>query len=67
MQTLKNIGFGYVEVGSVTPLQQNGQIKPRLFRLSENEAIINRLDLKKNNKRRGCKRAPVLYFSLFVS
>lgn len=49
MQTLKNIGFGYVEVGSVTPLQQNGQIKPRLFRLSENEAIINRLDLKKNN------------------
>lgn len=43
MQTLKNIGFGYVEVGSVTPLQQSGQEKPRLFRLTENEAIINRL------------------------
>jgi dihydroorotate dehydrogenase len=44
VQTLKNIGFGYVEVGSVTPLQQSGQEKPRLFRLTENEAIINRLD-----------------------
>ncbi|XP_065341134.1 dihydroorotate dehydrogenase (quinone), mitochondrial isoform X1 [Cloeon dipterum] len=42
-QSLRNIGFGFVEIGSVTPLPQSGQKKPRLFRLSENEALINRM------------------------
>ena len=37
------IGFGLVEVGTVTPLAQPGNPRPRLFRLSEDEAIINRL------------------------
>ena len=35
-------GFGFVEVGSVTPLPQEGNAKPRVFRLSEDKAIINR-------------------------
>lgn len=35
-------GFGYMEVGSVTPLPQPGNAKPRIFRLSKDEAIINR-------------------------
>lgn len=39
---LHNIGFGFVEIGSVTPLAQEGNPKPRVFRLSEDKAIINR-------------------------
>lgn len=36
------LGFGYVEAGSVTPRPQPGNPKPRLFRLDEDEAVINR-------------------------
>ena len=37
------LGFGFVEVGTVTPLKQFGNIKPRVFRLKEDSALINRL------------------------
>jgi dihydroorotate dehydrogenase len=37
------IGFGFVEAGTVTPLPQPGNPKPRLFRLPEDRALINRL------------------------
>jgi len=40
---LFNFGFGFVEAGTVTPLPQFGNPKPRIFRLNEDEAIINRL------------------------
>lgn len=36
-------GFGFVEAGTVTPISQPGNPRPRLFRLAEDEAIINRL------------------------
>ena len=36
------LGFGYVEVGSITPQPQSGNLRPRFFRLSEDEAVINR-------------------------
>ena len=36
-------GFGYVEIGTVTPLPQEGNVKPRLFRLPEDKAVINRM------------------------
>lgn len=45
---LFKLGFGAVEVGTVTPKPQYGNPKPRLFRLSEDNAIINRLGF--NNK-----------------
>ena len=35
-------GFGFIEVGSVTPLPQPGNPQPRVFRLTEDEAVINR-------------------------
>jgi dihydroorotate dehydrogenase len=38
-----SLGFGFVEVGTVTPRAQQGNDKPRLFRLSEDRAVINRL------------------------
>jgi len=37
------LGFGFVEVGTVTPFKQYGNTKPRIFRLEEDEALINRL------------------------
>jgi dihydroorotate dehydrogenase len=40
---LFKLGFGFVEVGTVTPLKQYGNPKPRVFRLVENQALINRL------------------------
>ena len=41
--SLLNLGFGFVEVGTVTPLRQIGNPKPRIFRLEEDNALINRL------------------------
>ena len=39
----ENFGFGFVEVGTVTPKGQEGNPKPRIFRLPEDEALINRM------------------------
>jgi dihydroorotate dehydrogenase len=40
---LLKLGFGFAEVGSITPLPQPGNSKPRIFRLTQDEAVINRL------------------------
>jgi dihydroorotate dehydrogenase len=40
---LGNLGFGFIEIGTVTPKPQPGNEKPRLFRLPKNEALINRM------------------------
>ncbi len=40
---LLGLGFGFVEIGTVTPLPQPGNPRPRIFRLAEDEAVINRL------------------------
>jgi len=43
LDALNALGFGFIEVGTVTPLAQPGNDKPRMFRLPAREAIINRL------------------------
>ena len=48
LDALGALGFGFVEVGTVTPRPQPGNPKPRLFRLTEQQAIINRMGF--NNK-----------------
>lgn len=40
---MSSLGFGFIEVGTVTPRPQGGNPKPRLFRLPEDEALINRM------------------------
>jgi len=40
---LLKLGFGFVEIGTVTPLKQFGNSKPRIFRLEDDDALINRL------------------------
>ncbi len=39
---LYRLGFGFVEVGTVTPKAQDGNPKPRVFRLKSDQAVINR-------------------------
>ena len=41
-RSMSDMGFGFVEVGSVTPLPQPGNPSPRVFRLAEHGAVINR-------------------------
>ena len=41
-EALLNLGFGFIEVGSITPLPQPGNPKPRVFRVPSQAAIINR-------------------------
>ncbi|GGX51558.1 quinone-dependent dihydroorotate dehydrogenase [Saccharospirillum salsuginis] len=48
LDALGQLGFGFIEVGTVTPKPQPGNPKPRLFRLPQSEAIINRMGF--NNK-----------------
>lgn len=48
IEAMKMLGFGFIEVGTVTPLPQDGNPLPRLFRLVADQAIINRMGF--NNK-----------------
>ena len=43
LQSLETLGFGFVEIGTVTPLAQDGNPKPRIFRLKKDSALINRM------------------------
>src|SRR5262249_61337636 len=43
VDALATLGFGFIECGTVTPRPQPGNPKPRLFRLPESQALINRL------------------------
>ena len=49
------MGFGFIEVGTVTPLAQPGNPKPRMFRLPAAQALINRLGFN-NDGLRGVHR-----------
>ena len=40
---LSNFGFGFIEIGTLTPRPQPGNDKPRLFRLKKDQAVINRM------------------------
>jgi dihydroorotate dehydrogenase len=42
-EQMLSLGFGFVEVGTLTPLPQEGNPKPRLFRLKQDQAVINRM------------------------
>lgn len=48
LKALARLGFGFIEIGTITPRPQPGNPKPRLFRLPEHQAIINRMGF--NNK-----------------
>jgi len=43
VEEFESLGFGFIEIGTVTPKSQPGNAKPRLFRLPKDEALINRM------------------------
>ena len=43
IRPLARLGFGFVETGTVTPYPQDGNVRPRLFRLAQDRAVINRM------------------------
>ena len=53
---LFNLGFGFVEVGTITPKPQFGNPKPRVFRLEEDEALINRFGFNNSGSEQISKR-----------
>ena len=57
VKSMFSLGFGFVEVGTITPIPQAGNLKPRIFRLEKDQAVINSLGF--NNK--GSKKAKKIY------
>jgi dihydroorotate dehydrogenase len=53
---LLGLGFGFVEVGTLTPLPQAGNPRPRLFRLVEDRAVINRMGFNNGGQQAALKR-----------
>jgi dihydroorotate dehydrogenase len=53
---LLRLGFGFVEVGTITPQPQPGNPRPRVFRLEADEAVINRLGFNSQGAERGLQR-----------
>ena len=56
LNELEALGFGFVEIGTVTPLAQAGNDKPRLFRLPKDKALINRMGFNNDGVDAICKR-----------
>jgi dihydroorotate dehydrogenase len=54
--SLLGLGFGFAEVGSITPLPQPGNPKPRLFRLAEDSAVINRMGFNNHGAETAARR-----------
>ena len=48
LSELEALGFGFIEIGTVTPLPQKGNDRPRLFRLPKDKALINRMGFNNN-------------------
>lgn len=53
---LGELGFGFLEIGTITPVGQGGNPKPRLFRVTEDEAIINRMGFNNEGVEKAIKR-----------
>jgi dihydroorotate dehydrogenase len=56
---LLGLGFGFAEVGTLTPLPQAGNARPRIFRLVEDSAVINRLGFNNDGHQRALERLRV--------
>jgi len=56
LHELSALGFGFVEIGTVTPLPQDGNPKPRLFRLPKDRALINRMGFNNEGAAAAAKR-----------
>jgi dihydroorotate dehydrogenase len=60
------MGFGFVEIGTVTPKPQAGNDKPRLFRLPEDEGLINRMGFNNDGVKKIARRLKTRYSSVII-
>lgn len=60
LRPLSRLGFGFVEAGTVTPRPQQGNLRPRLFRLDEDHAVINRMGFNNQGLEAFVRRLSVL-------
>jgi dihydroorotate dehydrogenase len=56
LNELEALGFGFLEIGTVTPLAQSGNEKPRLFRLPKDQALINRMGFNNDGVKKVAER-----------
>jgi dihydroorotate dehydrogenase len=61
-----SFGFGFVEIGTVTPTAQSGNPKPRLFRLKKDQALVNRMGFNNDGIDRVVKRLKNKYANIIV-
>lgn len=66
IDALGNLGFGFVEIGTVTPKAQPGNPKPRLFRLTRNQGLINRMGFNNQGVDQMVKRLKKKYSDVIV-
>ena len=60
------MGFGFIEVGTVTPVAQPGNPKPRLFRLKRNQGLINRMGFNNNGVEEMVKKIKQKYSKVII-
>lgn len=63
---LKECGFGFIEIGTLTPVGQPGNDKPRLFRLPQDEAIINRMGFNNDGVEAAIKKLKIRDSKLII-
>lgn len=63
---MADLGFGFIEIGTVTPQSQDGNPKPRIFRLLQDEALINRMGFNNDGVHTIKKRLKRRRFNVFV-
>jgi dihydroorotate dehydrogenase len=56
LNELEALGFGFIEIGTVTPLPQDGNPKPRLFRMPKDKALINRMGFNNEGAKAAAER-----------
>ncbi len=62
LEELETLGFGFVEIGTVTPLPQPGNPRPRLFRLPKDKALINRMGFNNEGAKAAAERVDKFRF-----
>ncbi len=67
IKSMLSYGFGFVEVGTITPKSQKGNQKPRVFRLKEDEAIINHLGFNNSGSEKILKNLRSFYENEYLS
>jgi dihydroorotate dehydrogenase len=63
-QVIESLGFGFIEVGSITAEASSGNPKPRSFRLTRDQSVINRMGLNNDGAATVCKRLKKLKLSI---